>query len=286
MRGIKMTTSEFIVRSNEIHFDKFDYSKVNYINMKNKVVIVCKIHGEFLQNPNNHLNGQGCLKCSNDFKRGDILDFIERSKIKHSDKYDYSSVEYKSAFSKVSIICREHGIFKQTPNSHLSGSGCFKCCKSSKIDLFEFIKRANIKHNYKYDYSSTIYVNSKDNVDIICKEHGSFSQIPRNHLMGNGCPSCGTLYGIKENKWLDSFNCVNRQVKIDKYFVDGYDPDTKTIYEFNGDFWHGNPKKYNKDDINSIVGKTFGELYEMTMKKRNNLEELGYKVISIWESDF
>lgn len=288
-RGKKMTTDEFILKSIEKHNDKFDYSKVSYINMKNKVIIICKKHGEFLQNPNNHLNGQGCFDCASDDKRSNKNVFIEKSKKIHNNKYDYSLVEYKSVTTEVKIICKEHGIFEQTPNYHLSKSGCPRCCKRIKImDSQEFIIRANLKHDNKYDYSLTNYINSAINVDIICKEHGGFSQIPRNHLIGNGCPKCGSLYGVKENRWLDSFNIEKeyRQYKIDKYFVDGYDSITNTIYEFNGDFWHGNPNKYDSKDINPISGKTFGYLLQKTLEKENKLKELGYNVVSIWESDY
>ena len=234
-RGKKMTTNEFILKSIEKHSNRFDYSKVFYINMKNKVIIICKEHGEFLQNPNNHLNGQGCFNCASDDKRSNKIEFINKCEKIHNDKYDYSLVEYKSVTTEVKIICKEHGIFEQIPNYHLSGNGCPKCCKSSKIDNLEFIKRARIKHGDKYDYSLTNYVNSFTNVDITCKEHGVFNQNPANHLFDNGCSKCGSTYGIKENKWLDSFGIKKeyRQYKIEKYFVDGYDHITNTIYEFN-----------------------------------------------------
>jgi hypothetical protein len=284
----RLTTKEYINNALKVHNGLYDYSKVNYINTKTKICIICEKHGEFLQNPNNHLQGKGCLKCANDDKRSNEYDFINKSKKIHKDKYDYSLVEYKKVTSKVKIICKEHGIFEQIPNTHLSGSGCPKCCSSTKINTIEFIKRANERHNNKYDYSYVEYVNSETNVNIICKEHDLFSQKPANHLIGNGCPKCGTTYGIKENKWLDIFNIKKeyRQYKIDKYFVDGYDPETNTIYEFNGDFWHGNPIKYKKDDVNIISGKTFGYLLEKTLEKENKLKQLGYNVISIWESDY
>lgn len=287
-RGKKMTTDEFISKAIDKHNNRFDYSKVSYINMKNKVIIICKEHGGFLQNPNNHLNGQGCFECASDSKRSNRIDFINKSKKIHNNKYDYSLVEYKSVTSKIKIICKEHGIFEQVPNYHLSGAGCPKCCKSSKIDNLEFIKRSRVKHGNRYDYSLTNYINSFTNIDIICKEHGIFNQKPTNHLFENGCPKCGTSYGIKENRWLDSFGIKNeyRQYKIDKYFVDGYDPITNTIYEFNGDFWHGNPDKYKKDDINPISGKSFGYLLSKTIEKENKLKKLGYNFISIWESEY
>lgn len=89
-----------------------------------------------------------------------------------------------------------------------------------------------------------------------------------------------------ENSWLDSLNINERQVRIGKYIVDGFDPLTNTIYEFNGDFWHGNPSKYNPSDINYVNNMKFGDLYEKTLVKENYLRSLGYNVVSIWESDF
>ena len=77
-----------------------------------------------------------------------------------------------------------------------------------------------------------------------------------------------------------------RQYKIDKYRVDGYDPNTNTIYEFNGDFWHGNPNRFDSNELNRVSKLTFGELYQKTLDKENKLKELGYNVISIWETDF
>ena len=128
------------------------------------------------------------------------------------------------------------------------------------------------------------YTNKK--VIIICKKHGEFVQTPLVHLSGSGCPRCGIKFGIKENKWLDSLDVKYRQIRIGKYVVDGYDPIENTIYEFNGDFWHGNPTKYNSNEINSVLKITFGELYNRTMNRENELKILGYNIISIWESDF
>ena len=105
-------------------------------------------------------------------------------------------------------------------------------------------------------------------------------------MRGRGCIKCSNRFGILENNWLNDNNIINRQVRIGKYIVDGYDPITNTIYEFNGDYWHGNPIRYKKDDINSSCKKTFGELYKKTIEKEKILIDKGYKVISIWESEY
>ena len=123
----------FIERSKEIHNNKYDYSKVKYINNHTKVCIICPEHGEFWQTPNGHLSGQGCNLC---FKpMHNAQSFIEEAKKIHGDKYDYSKVEYKTAKKKVCIICPEHGEFWQTPSAHVSARCGCPSCKESKLEL-------------------------------------------------------------------------------------------------------------------------------------------------------
>lgn len=288
--GCSMCSNENNKRLNEYNFiqksklrfnNKYDYSLIEYIDLNTKVKIICKKHGIFEKTPKNHLTGQGCKKCSS----MSTDKFIEICKIKHNNKYDYSLVEYEHSLKDVKIICPIHGEFRQIPTSHLKGNGCQECGKIG-YNSDEFIELVKSKHNNKYDYSKSIYNGTKDKINIICPEHGEFTQIAGDHIQGHGCKICGDKYGIKESRWLDSLNIKNRQVKIDKYIVDGYDRNTNTIYEFNGDFWHGNPNKYKKDDINPICGKTFGYLLQKTIEKEKRLKELGYNVVSIWESEY
>ena len=186
MKNVKGTTDEFIERSRKIHSNKYDYSKVEYINSKTKVCIICPKHDEFWQKPNGHLNGQGCPSCN----KITSDDFIQKATLIHNGKYDYSKVDYKTAKTKVCIICPEHGEFWQAPDKHLSGCGCQKCGGTKKLSIEEFISKANKIHNNKYDYSKVKYINNQTKVCIICPEHGEFWQAPGSHLSGKGCPHC------------------------------------------------------------------------------------------------
>ena len=121
---------QFIKEAKEKHCDKYDYSNVEYINAKTNVKIICPVHGEFLQTPANHLAGRGCPKCSLEKQKKSSEQFIKEANRIHNGRYDYLQAEYLGSFKKVKIICPEHGIFEQTPDSHLRGSGCPKC-KSS-----------------------------------------------------------------------------------------------------------------------------------------------------------
>jgi len=196
---LRYSTADFIEKARVVHDDQYEYSKVEYIASVTKVIINCSEHGEFKQAPGNHLSGQGCPKCG-DICCGDMLrsttpEFIKNANVVHGDKYDYSKVEYVEALSKVIIVCSEHGEFKQTPGSHLSGNGCPKCGGISSGDkqrttMPEFIKNANVVHGDKYDYSKAKYVNNQTKVIIVCSEHGEFKQTPNGHLSGRGCHKC------------------------------------------------------------------------------------------------
>jgi very-short-patch-repair endonuclease len=185
----KLTKEEFVERSIKKHGDFYDYSKVEYINNKTKVLIICPIHGEFWQTPHSHLNGNGCPHCVG-LAKLNKEEFIERSIKKHGDFYDYSKVEYINNKTKVLIICPIHGEFWQTPSDHLKGRGCPHCTNRNPLTKEQFTQRGIEVHGEWYDYSKVEYVNAHTKVLIVCPDHGEFWQIPYVHLMGGGCPHC------------------------------------------------------------------------------------------------
>ena len=147
----KLTTEEFISRAKLVHGDKYDYSKVNYINAKTKICIICPVHGEFWTLPSIHLSGHKCPKCVGGVKLSKE-DFITKAKEIHNNKYDYSKVDYKNTITEVCIICPNHGEFWQEPAVHLSGCGC-PICNESKLEL---IIQKLLKSNYiEYDQEKT-----------------------------------------------------------------------------------------------------------------------------------
>ena len=194
-----MNTEIFIKKSKEVHGDKYDYSKVEYINTKTKVCVICPKHGEFMIRPNDHLQGHGCRRCAVDSRREkNILGyngFIEKAKEVHDGKYDYSKVEYVNNHTNVRIVCPVHGEFMQQPGNHLQGQGCPICGRKNaaeklKKNISIFIEKAKEVHGDKYDYSKVEYVNNETKICIICPEHGEFWQTPSAHLRGQGCPDC------------------------------------------------------------------------------------------------
>lgn len=130
----KRTTEQFIKEAKQVHGDKYDYSKTKYINLKTKLEIICPKHGSFWQRPDAHLRGQNCPKCRDEKSQKEqaltIEEFIKRARSIHGNKYDYSLVNYVNIFTKIKIICSEHGIFEQAPYAHLRTEGCPRCKKS------------------------------------------------------------------------------------------------------------------------------------------------------------
>lgn len=217
--------------------------------------------------------------------------FIEKSTTIHSNKFDYSLVEYKNHKSPVIIICKIHGEFLQQPRAHLAGNGCISCSKKKKKSTEEFIEDAIKVHGDVYDYSNVVYIGAKTPVIITCKSHGDFNQSPTNHLSGRGCKLCSSNVSKLSNKWLNSLNINSliyeyRIPENRNMPVDAYDPITNTVYQFHGSYWHGDPRVFHPNNKNSTNNILYGDLYKMTLKRDNYIKSLGYNLIIMWEYDF
>ena len=246
-----LTNEEFVLKARAIHGNKYDYSKVDYKSCDDKVCIICPEHGEFWQTPYHHLHRkQGCPKCIG--RHMSTEEFVAKANKIHHNKYDYTRVILETIKNreqqKITIICPEHGEFKQTPNSHLNGCGCPKCGKltASKqhaqtltMSLSEFVKRAREMHGDKYDYSKVTFKTTSDKVCIICPKHGEFWQRASSHInKGNGCPKCHPNH----KRTLDEFVERAREVHGDKYdyskveYVNNITP-VCIICPKHGEFW-------------------------------------------------
>ena len=190
-----MNREQFIAKAEKVHGKKYDYSNVEYNGCRTKICIICPKHGEFWQEPSNHLNGSGCPRCTKYRNRYTTEEWISKAKLIHGNKYDYSKVNYTNSKTKVCIVCPEHGEFWINPDNHFIGQGCPKCryIKSSSAirkNIDDVINDFKLVHGEKYNYSKVEYKNNKTKVCIICPEHGEFWQTPDNHMKGKGCPHC------------------------------------------------------------------------------------------------
>ena len=146
----KSKIEDFIKKAKHIHGNKYDYSKVKYVNSHTKVCIICPIHGEFWQTPASHLMGRNCPKCSKPCYKYTTEDFVKKAMEVHGDKYNYSKTNYIDAKTKVCIVCPKHGEFWQIPSEHIDGCGC-KYCKESHLEgeIRNVLQKNDIK--FKYD---------------------------------------------------------------------------------------------------------------------------------------
>jgi len=146
--------------------------------------------------------------------------FITKSKKLHNNKYDYSEVNYKNADTKVTIICPIHGSFSQKPLKHYNhGHGCPKCGGTNKPSTDEFIKKVREVHSDKYNYVLVNYKSSLEKIQIVCPVHGVFTQTPKYHLRGHGCPDCGGVPKITTKRFITR-STVLHNAKYDYSLVD------------------------------------------------------------------
>lgn len=217
----------------------------------------------------------------------------------HGDEYDYSLVQYTNSHNKVTIICKIHGEFDKKPCDHINQKqGCPKCSHNYPYTITDIRQKSKEMYGDQYLILDP-FLGMKHPLTIICNidNHGKFvvtcGERHLNHK--GGCPKCALsikLENLKpgnisriEKTWLDSLNVPLRQHKISigssTFLVDGFDPLTNTVYECYGSFWHGNPNQYSSSDLNPVLKKTYGELYQKTMT-RESILETQFTVITKW----
>lgn len=141
----RSSKEEFIRKAIKIHGDKYDYSKVAYVNNRTPVLIICPKHGEFLMTPHNHLNGRGCRYCANRNYRYSTEEYIAACKKVHNNFYSYEHTVYETSHREVIITCPIHGDFKQIAADHLNGHGCPKCSMSTlEKSIDQLLANANV----------------------------------------------------------------------------------------------------------------------------------------------
>jgi len=219
--------------------------------------------------------------------------FIEKAKLKHGNKYDYSLVEYKNSQTKVKIICSVHGYFQQRPDMHLLRNGCPKCkfdmlANLSRSNKNDFIKKAVKIHGNKYNYSLVEYKNTDTKVKIICSKHGEFLQSPHKHLMKRGCPKCKSSKGeIKIRNFLEENGIKYEEQKrfkecrdIKSLPFDFYLLEYNTLIEYDGELHFEKSRRRNgqekltKTILHDIIKDKFCENNNINLIRISYLEDI------------
>jgi very-short-patch-repair endonuclease/predicted Zn-ribbon and HTH transcriptional regulator len=272
------TSKDYILNEfYKIHNTKYEYNLTeDFYKIKDKIDIVCPIHGKFQQVIGDHLDGKGCKKCGYAIVSEKLTNvpseenYLKNKFIEiHNNKYDYCLIAKWNRSSYETIICPIHGKFQQTLSNHLAGKGCKKCADENvgiqkRITKEEFIKRSNIIHQNKYDYSLVDFTKYNDisyKVKIICPIHGEFTKSVANHMnSAQGCRKCSCGGSSSEElRLLDKFPGIfehgNRSI-IAPQEIDLYSDKHKLGIEVNGLYWHSNiDKNYHINKTNKCIEK-------------------------------
>lgn len=281
-KQFKLPLEKFIEKAKDVHGNKYDYSEVQYLNNRDLIDIKCQKHGKFQQRVSAHLQGYGCVDCSNEKRTYTTEKFVTKANVVHNGKYDYSKVIYRHSQTKVVIICPKHAEFRQLPNLHLLGSGCPVCANNErKLVKEEFIFKAVAQHGDKYDYSNVIYKGCREKIIITCREHGNFEQTPNSHLNGAGCPYCNSSKGERVLETIFNNNGISyiREYKLPEIIsrreYDFYLPDHNLLIEFQG-IQHYKPIDYfggedalNYTKQNDRLKRSFAKLFKYRLLEFN-----------------
>lgn len=270
-----------------IEIESYGYILISdyYENTNTPLVLSCKNHGEFNITLTRLRSGNKCPKCSAEnrvkTRKSRASSYIlQELKEKFEGKYDFSNSVFLGSKEKMKVICLEHGEFIITPdNLRCSKIGCPQCVneyssKNQVSNTCEFILKAKEKHNNKYDYSKSKYINAKTNVEIACHIHGSFFQTPNNHLKGENCPTC-SVGTSKFEEEIAEFVQQYVSIERNKRIIPGLEldiliPSLKIGIEADGLYWHS--------DAN------IGRLKHIN--KTNEYSKIGYRVIHIFEDEW
>lgn len=251
---MKVTLKSVIERANKTHNNFYGYSKSTYTKMKDKTIINCPLHGDFIQNFDSHLRGCGCPICRWDkvqaAKIRPLESVIEQSVRVHNNFYDYSKITtYKNTQDTCKITYPIHGDFEQKMEYHLSGRGCTKCGDErirvkNTLTQERALEKCKESHGEKFQYPNFNYISDKNKIEIICSTHGSFWQIPLNHFRGVGCPAC---VGVDSKAELEIRDFISDRIEIvhsdravmgNKKEVDIFIPSKKLAIEYDGLYYH------------------------------------------------
>lgn len=217
-------TASFIIKSNIVHSNRYDYSQSVYTKSSEKIEIICEAHGSFWQIARDHYNSSsGCSRCAG-LNKKTTAEFILVAMIKHNNKYQYPNCVYLNSKNKVRILCTTHGEFEQTAGDHLAGKGCRECAnitikKKTTLSKDEFVRRCSMVHGGTYDYSGLLFDGLNKKVRIKCKTHGYFYQRANDHQRGIGCAECAKLVNrYNRNSFIDY--CNNKSGKGTLYLIE------------------------------------------------------------------
>ncbi len=186
----------FISKAIEIHNDRYDYSKVEYVNNRTKVCIICPEHGEFYQLPKNHLHGQGCPECgkisAKQCHKHNYKEFLKSAELRFGNRYSFPHIEneYENSHSKITVICNLCGkTFTKTACDFITSQtgGCW--CKEKECDFITQEELLKVIDGFKIKQFDGKKNKKTDKVIAICDVCGYKNTFRISSIL-NGKYSC------------------------------------------------------------------------------------------------
>lgn len=283
----RLSDKEFIEKAKKVHGDKYDYSKVNYVNAHTEVEIICPKHGVFKQSPNNHLNGRGCKYCKIDkiseCKKTKREDFFKKCKEKYGDKFIYDEGSFNGMNNPINFICRKHGKMNVIAQLHLySKTGCKECAhekiKENKKTPQELNKELKELYGDLYTFKFEDYNGMHNKMIFNCKLHGDFIESPTNLKRGCKCKKCSKTYSLEReissvlSKNNIKFEFQKRNDWLGKLSLDFYLPQYNIAIECQGRQHFEIVKDFGNEN-------TFKLQQERDQRKKKLCDENGIKLL-------
>lgn len=219
---LEQKKQDFIKIATKKYGNQYDYSRCIFSLEKNpELEIICSCGTTFLKRQSTFLHGFGCPVCSQKkIKYLNKEDYIKQAKEKYGDKYDYSKFILEDRNKKVTIICNidNHGEFETRYIDHLRGNGGCPKCKNLLIkekrttSHQEFLKRMEKLYEDTYDFSTSKYIGTYDQVEFICPNHGKVTMKPKRLYKGLGCTLCNLER--KQSLGCEIIECFLKQNEI------------------------------------------------------------------------
>ena len=305
--------SEFIYKAKLIHFEKYDYSNVQFKILNDYVTINCHIHGQFKQRAVRHLQGDGCKKCA---RITASQTWIKKYGVDNPSKNDDIKLKRKQTWIK------KYGVDNPSKNDDIKSKRKTTWTTIYGVDhpwKSQLVRQLLLKNNIEkygveypnqlliieampqlmdFDWLYNQYITQNKTTVQIAEDLNISDPTVAKYLKLHEISIKQYQYSYKCIQWLESIiesdnihiqhamNGGEYTIPGTRYRADGYCQETNTIYEFHGDYWHGNPLVYESDIVNEVVGLTMGALYESTAIREHKIKELGYNLIVMWESQY
>ncbi len=271
-----MMPQEALEKARAQHGGKYDYSTVEYVNRHGKVRIGCPEHGEFFQDTHSHLKGAGCPACGG-VARLTTEAWVAKALEKFGGRYGYEKVQYVNAHTKVTITCREHGDFEQTPHAHIRGKGLG--CPTCEGESVGARRRTNVRARLEALGFDVVNAGvSGGQVTLRCKKHGEYTQRAGDTLYkGSQCPRCAVRASRKEKEIAGMFRALgfvvetNTRKVIPPREIDIWLPELRLGVEYNGILYHSDK---------------FMKKRTVHLDKQRAVEAVGGRLVQVFEDEY